>query len=90
MSPTCELQNIVSMHFDESDKPEICPAVFAPVTGLEGDFGPLAVGDWALVGPFGMTRPFAVVPEPTTLVMVLVAVGIASLRGYRVGRSSPN
>ena len=78
-----ESQHIVSMLFDESDKPEICLAVFDPVTGLEGDFGPLDAGDWALVGPFGQTQPFAVVPEPSILLLAVIGLVGLLAHGHR-------
>ena len=30
----------------EGPAPEMCPAIYMPVCGLEGDFGPLEAGDW--------------------------------------------
>ena len=69
-----ESQQTVSMLFDESAKPGLCTRELDPVTGLEGDFGPLAAGDWALVGPFGQTRSFAVVPEPSTLLLATLTL----------------
>lgn len=30
----------------EGPAPEVCPAIYMPVCGLDGDFGPLEAGDW--------------------------------------------
>jgi chitodextrinase len=59
--------------------PEICPKIYLPVCGLEGEFGPLASGEWTFVSllkELGLDITFTVKGGPSTA-------------AYRVDRDAP-
>jgi hypothetical protein len=61
--------------------PQICPLFFRPVSGLEGDFGPLPAGEWTYRALPYTTATFTVVPEPSSLSLILVGAALSAARG---------
>lgn len=70
--------------FYDGNIPGGCAALFDPVVGAEGDFGPLAMGDWVFRDPHNNTLQFTVVPEPSTYPLLLIGgLGLLQLLGKR-------
>jgi len=64
-----EVNHVINIRFDGVFT-EICPAIYDPVIGTWGEFGPLAAGDWALHNTHGGSLAFTVVPEPASGMLV--------------------
>jgi hypothetical protein len=60
----------ISLDYD-GNVPVVCPLIFDPVTGAEGDFGPLAAGVWTLRDPHNNAVQFTVVPEPSSAMLLM-------------------
>lgn len=74
----------IEITFTPLPPPQICPLFFRPVSGLEGDFGPLPAGDWTYRAQPFTTSTFTVVPEPSSIALLLA--GAASVVASRFGR----
>lgn len=59
--------------------PEVCPKIYMPVCGLEGEFGPLASGEWI----------FASLSKSLDLNITFTVAGPAVPKAYRVDRDAP-
>ena len=63
---------VITLWF-QGPAPEVCPTIFSPVAGLEGEFGPLPAGDWTFTCPSRDTAfeiPFTVRDKSTYYVDV--------------------
>ena len=66
--------------------PMACPRIFDPTIGAEGEFGPLAAGDWVLSDPHNNTLRFTVIPEPSSSLLLLTGgLALLALRRETVG-----
>ncbi len=71
----------------DGNVPSICPLIYDPVVGAEGNFGLLPVGDWTFRDPHNNSIQFAVVPEPSGA-MLLSGWFLFLLPWLRLRRSS--
>ncbi len=53
----------------------MCPMIYDPVTGVWGNFGTLAAGDWTLYNSHGGSLDFTVEPDPSTFILHSIASG---------------
>jgi hypothetical protein len=83
-----DANHIIDLLYD-GNIPMACPRIFDPVIGAEGEFGPLAAGDWVLRDPHNNTLQFTVIPEPASALLLLNAgLALLALRTARDGRST--
>lgn len=59
--------------------PQACPKIYLPVCGLEGEFGPLASGEWT----------FTSLSKDVDLEITFTVKGASSAVAYRVDRDAP-
>ena len=63
--------HVIEVRF-QPPAPGLCPLIFQPVSGLTGDFGPLAPGNWVFrstVGPIAFSLNFTVSGAPPASVI---------------------
>ena len=60
------MQHSIEIGAHKQPHPGICTEQYDPVTGVAGEFGPLAAGDWVLNNSHGGSLQFTVVAEPST------------------------
>ena len=58
-----EARRTAEIRLGTPDPFAVCTTDYNPVSGLTGEFGPLAEGHWSLNGPYGNRLDFAVKPE---------------------------
>jgi len=66
------LNHVIELRF-QSPAPELCPLVWDPVCGIEGDFGPLEAGEWLFFGTdlfASLHIPFTITVQPTLILSI--------------------
>jgi len=72
VNPTTVLNHVIELRF-QSPAPELCPLVWDPVCGIEGDFGPLEAGEWLFFGTdlfASLHIPFTITVQPTLILSI--------------------
>lgn len=70
--------------------PEACADVFLPVNGVEGEFGPLAQGEWTLIDPYAGALQFVVIPESPAATLLAGLALLVAITARRIASREPS